>query len=144
MTKTCKNSKRWPEYISSDVEVSSCSYQKTLVSLVSNWIVRIWVFEFGHNLRFWAVSQFQFFSFVAIWVLSHFDFWVWVFFCEKSFLQRCFFLGVNSFFLQILLLTFFFVKKKKKSFLVREKFQWKNFGHQRMLAKKKFFGHYCH
>ena len=46
---------------------------------VSLWIVRIWFFEFCHNISFWFLLQFKFFfSFVAIWVLSlsHDEFWV--------------------------------------------------------------------
>ena len=32
--------------------------------------VAIWVFRFCHNLSFWALSQFEFLSFVIIWVFE--------------------------------------------------------------------------
>ena len=57
-----KIAKRCPEYISSDVEVSSCSYQKTVLSFV-----RIENFK----IRFFlALSQFQFFCFITLFFLK--------------------------------------------------------------------------
>ena len=76
--------KRCPEYISAVVKVSSCSYQKT--------VVRIWVFEFFHNLSLsfvtiWVLSQFRFLSFVAIWVFKFYWYLslvtIWVEFCHN-------------------------------------------------------------
>ena len=94
--KHCEIAKRYPEYISSVVKVSSCYYQKTVLSFVRNWVVRIWVlwqfkFEFCHNFSFgfiiiWFVDffcclsfwflllfellQFEFLGFVTIWVFE--------------------------------------------------------------------------
>ena len=94
--KHCKIAKGCPEYISSVVKVSSCYYQKTVLSFVRNWVIRIWVlwqfkFEFCHNFSFgfiiiWFVEffcclsfwflllfellQFEFLGFVTIWVFE--------------------------------------------------------------------------
>ena len=68
--KHCEIAKRCSEYTSSVVKVSSCSYQKTVLSLVRIWIVRIRFFELCHNLSFWVLSQFEFLSFVAIWTFE--------------------------------------------------------------------------
>ena len=84
-SKHCEISNSCPEYISMVVEVSSCSFQKTVLSFARIWIVRIWVFEFCHNFSFWVWSQFKFLrfvaiwvvlTFVAIWVLSQYELWV--------------------------------------------------------------------
>ena len=79
---TSQDCKTLPEYISTIVKVSSCPYQKTVLGFFRIWNVRIWVFEFCHNFRFWVLSQFKFFCIViAIWVLllfelSQYEFWV--------------------------------------------------------------------
>ena len=93
-----KIAKRFPEYILSVVKVSSCSYQKTVLSLVSNWVVRIWNFVFRHNLSlsFVTVSVFEFcwylsLSSFAIWVLSQFELnFVTIFWWKKFFGEICF------------------------------------------------------
>ena len=70
--KHSKIAKRCPEYISSVVEVLSCSYPKAVLSLVSNWVVRIWVFflvfsqflfEFWSNVNFWVILLIKFLVF---------------------------------------------------------------------------------
>ena len=75
--KHCKMAKWCTEYISSVVEVSSCSHY--FLSL----------FEFCHNLIFWIGSQFEvlslvtiwfFFNIVTFWGLSHLDFLSFVIF----------------------------------------------------------------
>ena len=56
--------------------------------------VRIWVFEFYHNLSFWFLSKFEFTSFVIIWVFefSHklglVTIWVVDFFVENCFFVK--------------------------------------------------------
>ena len=67
--------KRCPEYISSVVKVSSCSYLKTLLKFFHKLrFVTIWV-EFCHNLSFLVLSQFDFLSGqnLSFWVFSQFD-----------------------------------------------------------------------
>ena len=61
----CEIAKDCPEYISWVVKVSSWSYQKTFLTCFRNWVVRIWVFKFCHNLSFCHCST------------------IWVFFCCK-------------------------------------------------------------
>ena len=65
-----KIANRGPEYISSIVEVLSCSYQNTVLSFVWIWMVIIGVFKFCQKFSFWVLSQIKLLSFVAISVLS--------------------------------------------------------------------------
>ena len=56
-SKQCEIERGCPDYISSVVEVSSCSIPNTCCLKVSSEI------EIGHNLMFWVLSQFVFLSF---------------------------------------------------------------------------------
>ena len=92
--KHCEIAKRCPEYISSVVKVSSCSYQKTVSSFFRTWVLRIRVLS---QFEFLSVSQFEFccylsfsqfefchnLSFVAIWVLSQLEFYNNLEFCHS-------------------------------------------------------------
>ena len=57
-------------------------------------LVKIWVFEYGHNLSFWVLSQFEFLEFcknLIFWVLSQFMFLSFITFDFLSFATIRFF-----------------------------------------------------
>ena len=76
--KHCKISKRCPEYISMVVKVSSCSYQKTILGFVRNW-----VFEFCHNLSLSLVKVL-----VLVWSQFFCCYWSFEFGCSFRFFSR--------------------------------------------------------
>ena len=72
--KNCKIAKHCLEYISSVVEVSSCSYQMTVLNLSEIELSKCFFFcvlsqfelKFCENLSFCVLSQFEYLSFAAI------------------------------------------------------------------------------
>ena len=67
-----KFAKGCPEYISSAVRVSSCSYQNTVLSFVRIWMVSFWVIY--HNFSFKGFITIQVFGFCCWCHCLSFDF----------------------------------------------------------------------
>ena len=89
--KQCKIAKRCPKNTSSVVKVSSFSYQKTVLSFVRKWVVRIWDLIFFLTIWVGFFHNFSFLSFVNFFFffMANFTFWVWFLFevCHNSNLE---------------------------------------------------------
>ena len=107
----CNIAKRCSKYISSVVEVSSCSYRKTVLTFVKLscqnlcfWVLLELMFEFYHNISlqkrcdksFWVMLHYEVLSFCymsfhnsSFWVLSQFKFFSFVtIWCFDIFLAK--------------------------------------------------------
>ena len=89
-------------------------------------LIKIWVFEFHHNLSFWVSSKFEFLSFNQIWVSPQLGFWVYhnlIFWVISPFeiwvLSQFEFVEFWS--LSFCENKFFFVKKKLIFFCMKKK-----------------------
>ena len=101
--KTSQDCEKLPWTHHTDVEVSSWLFllkDVTLATTVTITTITIWVFEYCHNLSFWILLKFVFFSFLTnfdktqklklnFWVLSQFEF--------LSFVTIWFFLVLSQF-----------------------------------------------